>query len=90
MVSTDTYYIIVTVIFGVFVLLMLWFLYRYMKKSNVLNLKHEELSDDQKTMLYQFCAEMKRSRIAEEEKKQKEKEDKKQQQQSKSATSKKK
>jgi len=69
MVSTDTYYIIVTVIFGVFVILMMWFLWKYMKKQSILEMKHDELTDDQKKMLYNFCAEAKRQRIAEEEKK---------------------
>lgn len=67
--QTDTYYIIVTVIFGVFILVMLWFLYKYMTKPSLLDMKHEDLSDDQKNMLYKFCAEMKKTRIAEEEKK---------------------
>jgi hypothetical protein len=69
MTSSDTYYIIVTVIFGVFIIVMLWFLYKYMKKPNLLEMKHEELTDDQKNMLYKFCAEAKKHRLADEEKK---------------------
>ena len=59
----DVYYIIVTVIFGVFVLIMAWWIYRYMRKSNPLEIPHEELSEDQKALIYNFCGEMKRARL---------------------------
>lgn len=59
---SDTYYIIVTVIFGVFVIVMTVWLWRYMRKSNPLELQHDELSDDQKKLIYQFCGEMRRAR----------------------------
>lgn len=59
---SDTYYIIVTVIFGVFVIVMTIWLWRYMRKSNPLELQHDELSDDQKKLIYQFCGEMRRAR----------------------------
>jgi len=71
----DVYYIIVTVIFGVFVLIMAWWIYRYMRKSNPLEIPHEELSEDQKALIYNFCGEMKRARL-ESEKQEKQDKDK--------------
>ena len=59
---SDVYYIVVTVIFGVFVLVMAVWIWRYMRASNPLELTHEELSDDQKAIIYQFCGEMRRAR----------------------------
>jgi hypothetical protein len=52
----------VTVLFGVFVLLTALWLMRYMRKSNPLELTHEELSDDQKALIYKFCNEMREAR----------------------------
>lgn len=66
-VMSDVYYVIVTVIFGVFVLVMAVWIWRYMRASNPLELTHEELSDDQKAMIYQFCGEMRRAREAREQ-----------------------
>jgi len=63
---SDVYYIIVTVIFGVFVLVMAVWIWRYMRASNPLELTHEELSDDQKALIYKFCGEMRRAREAKE------------------------
>jgi len=63
----DTFYIVVTVIFGVFVLLTLWWLYRYMHKKSILETKREDLSDDQKLLLSKFCEEMRRERVLKEE-----------------------
>lgn len=59
---SDTYYIIVTAIFGVFVIIMMVWLWRYMRTSNPLELKHEDLSDDQKRLIYKFCSESRRAR----------------------------
>jgi len=59
----DVYYIIVTVIFGIFVLFMAWWLYRYLRKPDLLNMTQEDLSDDQKAMLYKFCGEQRRARL---------------------------
>lgn len=59
---SDVYYIVVTVIFGVFVLVMAVWIWRYMRASNPLELTHEELSDDQKSLIYKFCGEMRRAR----------------------------
>lgn len=69
---SDVYYIVVTVIFGVFVLVMAVWIYRYMRTSNPLEMTHEELSDDQKAMIYKFCGEMRRAREAKEAREQKE------------------
>jgi len=63
---SDVYYIVVTVIFGVFVLVMAVWIWRYMRSSNPLELTHEELSDNQKAMIYKFCGEMRRAREAKE------------------------
>lgn len=63
---SDVYYIVVTVIFGVFVLVMALWIWRFMRASNPLELTHEELSDDQKAMIYKFCGEMRRAREAKE------------------------
>lgn len=71
---SDVYYIVVTVIFGVFVLVMAVWIYKYMRASNPLEMTHEELSDDQKAMIYKFCGEMRRSREAKEFKETKAKE----------------
>jgi len=63
----DVYYIIVTIIFGLFVLFMAWWLYRYLRaKPCPLDVKQEDLSDKQKTMLYKFCGEMRRQRLEKE------------------------
>ena len=59
---SDVYYIVVTVIFGVFVIIMAIWIWRYMRASNPLELTHEELSDDQKALIYKFCSEMRRAR----------------------------
>lgn len=64
----DVYYIIVTVIFGLFVLFMAWWLFRYLRsKPCPLDVKQEDLSDDQKSMIYKFCGEMRRQRLEKEE-----------------------
>lgn len=64
---SDTFYIIITVIFGVFVLLTLWWMYRYINRKSILETKQEDLSDDQKLLLSKFCNEMRRERIIKEE-----------------------
>ncbi len=56
---TDTYYIIITVIFGIFVLVTAWWVYRYMKSTNPLTMTYDELSDQQKAFIYKFCRERK-------------------------------
>lgn len=63
---SDVYYIVVTVIFGVFVLVMAVWIWKYMRASNPLEMTHEELSDDQKALIYKFCGEMRRAREAKE------------------------
>lgn len=63
---SQVYYIIVTVIFALFVILMAWWLYRYMRKPPILSMSADELSDDQKAMIYKFCGEHRRSRLAKE------------------------
>ena len=64
---SDVYYIIVVVVFCVFVLLMAWWIYSYMRKSNPLEMTNEELTDEQKEQLSKFCSEMKRARLEKEE-----------------------
>jgi len=63
----DLYYIIITVIFGVFVLLTLWWLYKYINKKSILEMKREDLTEDQKIILTKFCNEMRNSKVVQEQ-----------------------
>ena len=64
---SDVFYIVVTVIFGLFVLFIAWWLYRYMKKDVTLSeLKNRELSDTERQTLQEFCKRMKQE-VAEKE-----------------------
>lgn len=63
---SDVYYIIVTSIFGAFVLIMLVGVIWYMRKPNPRTLNpdetaFEDLSDDQKAMIYKYCNQRKKS-----------------------------
>lgn len=69
---SDVYYILITVFFCVFVLLMMWWVYRYLSAANPLRMTHDELSDPQKEIIYNFCSEMRRGREAREAKEAKE------------------
>lgn len=53
--DNDVYYILITVIFGLFVLFMVWWLYRYTKRPDVLTMNREDLTDEHKALLYRFC-----------------------------------
>ena len=66
---SDVFYIAVTGIFAIFTVLTLWWLYRYMNRKSILETRREDLSDDQKALLYKFCDESRRKRIAHEAKK---------------------
>lgn len=60
----DTYYIIVTVIFGVFVIVMLWWLWTYFRRpKDIMSTKHEDLTDHQKLLIYKFCNEKRQERL---------------------------
>ncbi len=60
----DVYYIIVTSIFGLFVLLLSWWLYRYLSRSSVMEISEEALSDREKERMYELCSELRRKRLA--------------------------
>ena len=55
----DVYYIIVTVILGIFVLFIIWCLYKCFRPPSIANINKEDLSDREKQVLYKFCSEMK-------------------------------
>lgn len=62
---SDVYYIIVTSIFGAFVLIMLVGVIWYMRKPHRKTLDpevttFEDLSDDQKAMIYKYCNQRKK------------------------------
>ena len=60
----DVFYIILTFIFGVFVLFVMWWLYRYVRTPSLLSMNKEDLSDREKDVLNTFCTEMKRARLS--------------------------
>jgi hypothetical protein len=62
----DIYYIIITVIFGLFVLFMVWWLYKYLSTPSVLSMSKDDLTDREKEVIYKFCSEMRRSRLEKE------------------------
>jgi len=68
MLEVDIFYIIVTVVFVIFLALVLWWLFRFIHKKSILDVKREDLSDDQKQLLYKFCSEMRQKRELEEKK----------------------
>lgn len=54
----DVFYIVITVIFGVFVLAVMFWLYRYMNKKSLLDKDFADLSDQEKQMASRFCEQM--------------------------------
>ena len=58
----DAYFIVVTVIFGVFVLAMIYFLYRMFRPLRVSEINPDKLSEADKDHLYKICGEFRRSR----------------------------
>ena len=60
----EVFYIVIIVIFGVFVILTLYWLWRYMHKKSILEMKQEDLTEDQKLILSKFCEEMRKTRLA--------------------------
>ncbi len=54
----ESYYIAVTVIFGVFILFTLWWLWGFMRKRSLSNMNLQDLNEEQKAMLAKFCEEI--------------------------------
>ncbi len=60
----DIYFIVITVVFGLFVFCVMWWLYKYMSKRSILETKFEDLRDDEKLLMSKFCEEMRKNRLA--------------------------
>jgi hypothetical protein len=58
----DAYFIVVTVIFGIFVLAMIVFIYWSFKPVSFKNLDADKLTESEKSKLYKFCGEFRRQR----------------------------
>lgn len=65
----SVFYIITTAIFGLFILVTIWFVYRYVGRKSLLERSHEELTEDQKALLLNFCRQMRREDQEEKKKK---------------------
>lgn len=59
---SDAYYIVVTVIFGLFILFIMWWLWRWATVRNPLFLREDQLTDREKAVLARFCAERRKAR----------------------------
>ena len=58
----DAYFIVVTVIFGLFVIAMVYFIYRAFRPVSFKNLDTDKLTENEKAKLYDFCGEFRRQR----------------------------
>lgn len=69
----NTYYIVITVIFGLFVLFVVWWLYKHLR-TNRFPKDISQLSEEDQAVLHKFCLERKHQKEpVEKEKKKKEK-----------------
>jgi hypothetical protein len=55
----NIYYIIITVIFALFVVFVVWWLYKYLYSLRFLPTNHQDLSEVDKQTLYTFCKQRK-------------------------------
>jgi hypothetical protein len=62
----EAFYIILTVVFALFVLFMIWWFYQYVSTPTILSMKEDDLSDREKDVIYKFCSEMRKSRLKQE------------------------
>lgn len=64
----DVFYIIVTIFFCLFAVLLAWWAFRYLNRPerNIEELEESDLTDDDLAVLRKFCSEKKRKREAKE------------------------